>query len=133
MIKASKQAHNFYVILSLLIVTTVGFLFKFYRGWGQGFFNDGAATICYEIMWCVFAYWFIRTRQAVRWIPLWVFIVTCILEFLQLWHPPFLQQIRANLLGRLLLGSVFVWSDFFYYGLGSFCGWLWLKQVDRLK
>jgi hypothetical protein len=47
-----------------------------------------------------------------------VFIVTCILEFLQLWHPPFLEWIRNYFLGRTIIGNSFSKSDFLYYFFG---------------
>jgi hypothetical protein len=131
MMKQSKQAENSYVILSLLVVTAMGFFFKYYTGWGKQWFNNSFSTIFYEILWCLVAFWFFRSDKAVRLIPIWVFLITCVLEFLQLWHPPLLEQIRATLIGRLLLGTTFVWSDFIYYAVGSVCGWLWLKSCKR--
>ncbi|MEQ8963007.1 MAG: DUF2809 domain-containing protein [Coleofasciculus sp. C2-GNP5-27] len=65
--------------------------------------------------------------------PLWtaigVCIVTCLLEVLQLWQPPFLQAIRATLLGRVILGNTFTWSDFPAYFIGSFLGWVWMRSA----
>jgi hypothetical protein len=46
---------------------------------------------------------------------LWVLAITCALEVLQLWHPPFLQAIRSTFAGRALIGTTFVWWDFIYY------------------
>lgn len=119
-------------ILSLLIVTPLGFLSKLYTGPAQNWFNNYAGDILYEIFWCLFFFLLIPHRKAIRQIPIWVFFVTCMLEFLQLWHPPFLQQIRANFLGRTLLGTTFVWWDFPHYAIGCIIGWLWLQQIWRL-
>ncbi|MBE9036881.1 DUF2809 domain-containing protein [aff. Roholtiella sp. LEGE 12411] len=74
-----------------------------------------------------------RSRAAVIQIPLWVFVITCILEFLQLWHPRLLEEIRATLIGKWLLGTTFVWWDFPYYALGCVLGWLWLRQLQRIS
>ncbi len=119
------------IIISLLIVTGMGFFFKFYGGIGRQWFNNSSAAIFYEIFWCLFAYLFVRGRNAVNQIPLWVFVITCILEFLQLWHPPLLKQIRSTLVGRLILGTTFTWWDFPYYAIGCIFGWLWLRQLDK--
>jgi hypothetical protein len=54
--------------------------------------------------------------------------VTGAMELLQLWHPHFLEVMRATPL-RLLLGSVFAWSDFLCYGLGALLGWAWLRVL----
>jgi hypothetical protein len=56
-------------------------------------------------------------------------VITCVLEILQLWHPPILEAMRDTWIGRLLLGSTFSWWDFPHYVLGSILGWLWLKKL----
>ena len=122
-----------FIILSLLIVVPMGFLFKYYTGPAHQWFNDYGAAIFYEIFWCLFAFWFFRSQAAIIQIPIWVFVITCILEFLQLWHPPLLEQIRATLIGKLLLGTTFVWWDFPHYVLGSVLGWLWLRQLQKIS
>jgi Protein of unknown function (DUF2809) len=120
------------IIISVLIVVPMGFLFKYYYGPGHHWFNDYGAAVFYEIFWCLFAFLFFRSRVAVIQIPIWVFAITCILEFLQLWHPPLLEQIRASLIGKLLLGTTFIWWDFPHYVLGSVLGWLWLRQLHKI-
>lgn len=126
----SKKTQDLYIIISLLIVTGIGFLFKYYTGFAHKWFNNYGAAVFYEIFWCLFAFLFFRSPKAIIQIPLWVFIITCILEFLQLWHPPFLEQIRATLVGKLLLGTTFAWWDFPHYAVGCFLGWLWLRQLQ---
>jgi hypothetical protein len=55
---------------------------------------------------------------------------TCAIDFLQLWHPPLLEAVRATLPGRLVLGSTFMWGDFPAYGIGALLGWI---AVSRMK
>lgn len=45
--------------------------------------------------------------------------MSCALEFLQLWHPTFLEVLRTQPLGRLVVGSAFYWSDFAGYAIGG--------------
>lgn len=125
----TAQNKQINIITSLLIVIGMGFFFKFYNGFGRQWLNNYGAAIFYEIFWCLFAFLFIKGRKAVSQIPLWVFVVTCILEFLQLWHPPLLEQMRSTLVGRLLLGSTFSWWDFPHYAIGCILGWLWLWKI----
>jgi Protein of unknown function (DUF2809) len=122
---------NRYLLLSisLVLVTFLGFGFKFYQGFGQEWVNNNGAAIWYEVFWCLFAFWFFPTKKAINAIPIWVFVVTCILEILQIWKTPILQSIRATLIGRLLLGTTFAWWDFPHYVIGSLIGWLWLHQI----
>jgi hypothetical protein len=127
----SKKTQSFYITISLLIVTVMGFLFKYYTGFAHKWFNYYGAAVFYEIFWCLFVFIFFRSSKAIIQIPLWVFIITCILEFLQLWHPPLLEQIRATLIGKLLLGTTFVWWDFPHYVIGCILGWWWLRLLQR--
>ncbi len=43
-------------------------------------------------------------------------------EFSQLWHPPWLDAIRAHRLGHLVLGTTFNWPDFPAYVVGIAIG-----------
>ena len=125
------QKKQLNIIISLLIVTGMGFFFKFYSGFGRQWFNNSVAAIFYEVFWCLFVYLFLKGRRAIIQISVGVFIITCILEFLQLWHPPVLQQIRATFVGRLLIGSTFSWWDFPHYAIGCTLSWLWLRKLAQ--
>ncbi len=127
MLKIATQQRT---ILSLLIVLALGILLKFYKGLGDEWLNNSASSIFYELSWCLLVFLFIPSRQGIVQIPVGVFVVTCVFEFLQLWHPPFLEWIRSYLLGRLLIGATFDWWDFLYYGIGCSSGWLWLRQIS---
>ena len=114
--------------LSLLLIVPLGFLTKLYSGPGAYWFNDSAGGILYEIFWClVFA--FLRPRWRPAWICSGVFFVTSVLEFLQLWHPPLLDGIRATFIGRTLIGTHFVWMDLPYYALGCVLGYAWIRLL----
>lgn len=127
----SPLSHRLWIVLSLMAIIPIGLYSKFYRGWGQDWVNNSSGGIFYEIFWCLLFFFFFPAVQNVKRIPLGVFIATCTLEFLQLWHPPFLENLRSPLLGRLILGTTFAWSDFIYYVLGSLLGWLWLRTLWR--
>ncbi len=114
--------------ISLAVVVSLGYYGKIYRGPAHHWVNDSFASIFYEIMWCVLAF-LVRPRWRPAPIAISVFIATCILEFLQLWHPRILEWARSYFLGRSLLGNFFVWSDFLYYAAGSAIGYLWLSAL----
>jgi Protein of unknown function (DUF2809) len=117
-------------IISLAIVLLIGLLYSHYRHY-IWWLNQEVGGIPYEIFWCLFAFLFIPTRRAVWQIPLWVLVITCLVEFLQLWHPPFLNLVRSFWWGRMLIGTAFTWADFPYYFIGSGLGWLWLRLIAR--
>ena len=126
-----NASQRLYTIFSLLIVVAMGFLFKFYTGVARQWFNNSGAAVFYEIFWCLFVFLLVPGRKAVIQIPLWVFGVTCGLEFLQLWHPPILEQFRSTFLGRMLIGTTFSWWDFPHYLLGCLLGWFLLRQIGK--
>jgi hypothetical protein len=115
-------------IFSLAIIVPIGFCCKLYRGPGAFWVNNSLGGVFYEIFWCLFIFLF-RPGWQPRRIAGIVFAVTCALEFLQLWHPPWLEAARSNFLGATILGTTFDWSDFAYYVIGSSLGWMWMQRL----
>jgi len=118
-----------YAAISLLVVTPLGFLFKFYSGPGQWWFNDYGAGLLYEIFWILFFFFIFPGKKSTRNIPLFVFLITSALEILQLFHPPVLEQIRSSFFGKALIGTTFVWWDFPHYAVGCIIGWLYVRWI----
>jgi hypothetical protein len=116
-------------LLSLLVVTPLGFLSKLYAGPARGWFNNYAAGVLYEVFWCLVLFFFWPRRESAMKIAVGVLATTSALEVLQLWHPGLLEQIRATFLGRALLGTTFAWWDFPHYVLGCALGWLWMLKI----
>ena len=121
-----------YCVYSLLVVTPLGFGFKLYKGPAQWWFNNYAAGLLYEIFWILIVFFIFPKEKLIRKISIWVFIVTCALEIMQLWDPLVLQAIRSTFIGRALIGTTFAWLDFVHYAVGCFLGWLWLRWLVRL-
>jgi hypothetical protein len=121
------------VLLSYLgVITLIGLGAKFYPGPGRRWLNDTFGGTPYEIFWILLIA-IIFPRAKAIYIAIGVLIATCSLEFLQLWQPAWLQTIRGTLLGRLILGNTFSWSDFPYYFIGCALGWLWLQWLERYQ
>jgi hypothetical protein len=120
------------ILLSLVVIIPIGLLTKFYTGPGQTWVNDSLGGLFYEIFWClVFGFIFIKSQPLQ--IAVWVLIITCLLEILQLWHPAFLEFFRDYFIGRTILGNSFNWLDFPYYIVGSVLGFFWLLAIDKLS
>jgi len=111
------------------VVVPLGFWFKLYDGPGAWWFNNYGAGVVYEIFWCLLLFLIWLKKENTTKIAICVFVVTCMLEVLQLWHPVFLQTIRSTFLGAALIGTSFVWWDFPHYALGSLLGWLWMQGI----
>ncbi len=121
------------IILVCLILTVIlGLATKFYEGIFSQWLNNSFSSIFSEAFWILLVI-FIRPQLPPGFVAFWVFLVTSFLEFLQLWKPPFLQAIRATLIGRLLLGNTFVWWDFLYYILGCTLTWIVLRYTMSEK
>ena len=112
------------LVISLLIIVPLGYMIRFH-GATPEWINDSFGSIAYEIFWILLLALLFPKLSPV-WAAIGVCLATCIVEFLQLWHPPFLEAMRATLPGRLVLGNSFTWSDFLSYFIGSFFGWAWM-------
>ena len=128
----SPKTHRLAALVSLLVVTPIGFASKFYSGPGAWWFNNYAGGVMYEIFWCLvgFSLW---PRASTVLIAVRVLGITCSLEFLQLWHPHFLEIVRATFIGRTLIGTSFSWWDFPHYFVGCCAGWFWIKSLGRIR
>ena len=121
---------NSWTLFSLLIIIPVGFYSKFYQGPFNKWINDSLGGVFYEIFWCLLIFLFLSKTNPWKIVTA-VFSITCALEFLQLWHPPFLELIRNNFIGRTIVGTSFVPTDFFYYVAGCFIGWIWIVLLRK--
>lgn len=103
----------YYAVLAIICVP-IGLYSKTLPGWIAA--NLGGAI--YVMFWG-FSVLAIFPQLSPLKVALWAFAATCAVEFLQLWQPPFLQDIRSTRAGRLVLGNTFSWIDFPYYFLGA--------------
>jgi hypothetical protein len=118
-------------LCSIAVAAALGLYAKRgYQGPFAPWVHDSLGGVFYEILWCLVFGLCLPRAKAWR-IAAGVLVATCILEFLQLWHPPFLEWLRSYFIGRSILGSWFDWSDFPYYFAGSALGWLWLRALGH--
>lgn len=127
----NKKA-RFITVALLIIITLIGFYTKFYEGQNQNWVNNSLGGFFYEIFWCLLVLLIIPRANAGN-IALSVFFFICIIEVIQLWHPPFLQIIRSTFIGATIFGTSFAAWDFLYYILGSIVGWLLIKLIQRIS
>ena len=119
-----------YLILALLVIIPAGFYTKFYSGPFELIAHNYLGGFFYEIFWILLFVLFFSRAKAFT-VALTVFAATCGIEFLQLWHPPFLELLRSNFIGRTVLGNSFTWYDFPWYLAGSFAGCLLAKGIKK--
>lgn len=117
--------------LSLVVLTPLGLFSKFYSGPAADWVNNSLVGVWYVIFWCLCGIFFFERGKPWQ-IAVVVLVATCVVEFLQLWHPPWLEWLRSFFMGRVVLGTGFTWSDFPYYFIGAGLGWVWLRQLQKL-
>lgn len=126
----SFSKRNVQTLLSILVIVPVGFASKFYSGPAEDWVRNSLSGAFYVIFWCLLLFFFCHRLKPAT-IALMVLLITCSLEFLQLWRPTPLEYLRKTFIGRAVLGTTFTWSDFPYYGLGAVIGWIWLSMLSR--
>lgn len=115
----------------ILVLIPLGFYTKYYIGPGHKWVFNSLGGLLYVLFWCLLTGLIFPKTKPFKIVAL-VFILTSMIEFLQLWHPPFLQEIRKSFIGKTLLGNSFNANDFIYYLLGSLIGFLILKWINRI-
>lgn len=127
-----KQKHLILAVIVLFILIPIGFYSKLYSGIGHEWINNKSGGVFYEMFWCLVFYILLPKSKPLI-IATWVFILTSILEFVQLLDNTLLEIIRSNFIGQTIIGNSFTWSDFPYYLLGSFLGYLILEKLEKYK
>ena len=115
-------------LILLFALSAAGFwMWRYYRGWAQPWIRFYISGIVYVMILSVGLFAVVPSRRNIRRIPIIVFVLTCGLEFLQLYKPPILQAFRATLVGAALIGTCFVPLQFPFYIAGAICSYLLLK------
>lgn len=119
-----------WTLLAILIIIPLGFYSKAYSGPASHWVNNSLGGILYVIFWSLlFSALFLRVRS---WkIASVVFLATCLLEVLQLWHPPVLETVRSTFLGVTLLGNSFSWLDLLHYLAGFLASWSLIRFLRK--
>jgi hypothetical protein len=120
-------------IVCLAAVVPLGFGLKFYPGPGHAWVNNSLGGTAYVIFWCLLFFVAWPRRSAINPIVIGVLVATAALEALQLVNHPILAGIRGTFIGRTIIGTTFVWSDYIYYVLGAVLGRLLLAALCRLE
>jgi hypothetical protein len=77
---------------------------------------------------CGFAW----SRAKTSTVALFALVIAFAVEFSQLYHAPWIDQIRAIRLGALILGNTFSWADLVAYAVGIFIGAI-LESILRKR
>ena len=118
-------------VTAFLVVFGLGVVTMFFRSsTGLGWIGNNLGGTFYVLA-GIFLVLSLRPAASPVIVSVAVFIATCGIEFLQLWHPPWLEAIRATTPGRLILGTTYNTPDFAYYTLGLVAGILVARSVVK--
>lgn len=114
----SQMSSRGRAVLVAAVLIPIGVGTKLYAGPGATWVVGSLGGSVYVMFWSFLA---LAIRPA--WSPVRVAAVvlsgTVAIEFLQRWHPPFLEALRSTFLGKAVLGSVFSWMDLPFYAVGA--------------
>lgn len=116
----------------ILLFFLLGIGSKFYSGPMENWVHFNLGGVFYVTFWILVIALISPKRLNPLRITITVMVITCLLEILQLWHPPFLEVIRSTFIGQALIGQTFSFVDFFYYCVGALLGW-WLLTVGSAR
>mgnify|MGYP006299700179 FL=1 len=116
------------ILFALIFIVPLGLYSKLYHGYAHTWVNNRLGGVFYEIFWCLCLAFFYSKWKPWK-IGLIILSITVALEFLQLWHPPFLELLRGNFIGVTVLGNSFSWYDIPYYFIGSYLGIVLLQFI----
>ena len=92
--------------------------------------NEWMKLYAGDVLWAAMIYWgfkFLFAQEPKR-TAFYALIFCFLIEFSQLYHAPWIDQIRNNRLGGLVLGFGFLWSDLVCYLVGVFLS-MWSEWI----
>lgn len=114
------------IALSLVSTLALGLATQVVDGALASWVARDASAAVYASAWC-FGLALLRPGARPRTLAALAFAVCLGIEASQLWHPHWLEVARATHLGRLALGSTFMWTDLAYSAVGAGIAGLWLR------
>jgi len=113
----TDKRNRFYYLLFIVITILSGLASRHYQGvlptWVESYLGD--------VLWALMVFLmagFIFITKSTRWVALVALIFSYCIEISQLYHAPWIDAVRANRLGGLVLGFGFLWSDLVCYAVG---------------
>lgn len=116
--KAKNLSQVFNYLILIIVASVLGILSRTYGS----ILPDLVARYAGDTMWAFALYYVIALFSLKRTFSF-RFILTLILsaldEFSQLYHAPWIDEIRHTTIGALVLGNTFIWTDLLCYLAGA--------------
>jgi len=88
---------------------------------------EGIPLFIGDILWGLMVYFitrFLFIDKSIRWVSIVSLLFCYAIEFSQLYHAPWINSIRHTVIGGLVLGETFAWTDMLCYAIGVNVGGL---------
>lgn len=89
-----------------------------------------------DTLWALMVFWalgFIFKSESTVVIAAGALTLSFVVELTQLYHSPYIDSVRSTLIGGLLLGYTFIWSDLVCYTAGVLIGILFEKLFYTIQ
>ncbi len=111
-----------YFLITLLVII-IGITVRLKQEWFPDFVNLWLGDLLYAVM-MFFAISFLFPNKKALHRAFAAAIVCYAVEFFQMYHAPWIEAVRSTLLGKLILGRGFLWSDVLAYSAGVVMAYL---------
>lgn len=87
-----------------------------------------------DVIWATCLFFFFRIFMIKK--PLWLvaaytYLFCVLIEVSELYHAPWIDDIRRTFLGKMILGFGFLWSDIICYAIGVLIGFVIATFLER--
>ncbi len=120
-------------LLLMLGIALVLVLYDLYRELLPNFLEYWAGGALYVLFWIFLIFSILPWNISPIAVCILTTLATCTIEFSQLWHPDWLEGIRAYKIGYSILGTTFSWTDFPPYFLGGVLGYFLYRSAFSRK
>ncbi len=97
--------------------------------------NEWMKLYAGDVLWAAMIYWGFKFSfaQEPKRTAFYALIFCFLIEFSQLYHEPWIDEIRDTRLGGLVLGFGFLWSDLICYSVGVILSYFIAKSVSQMS
>lgn len=124
-----KRNRIVYLVISIIVIL-LGLIYKKYSSNLPEFLNGNLGDVLYAIL-IFFGFGFIFTKLKTYNVAMIALIFCFCVEFSQMYHAQWINNIRANKFGGLILGYGFSAGDLVCYVIGVFAGAAIEKAIHK--
>ena len=124
-----NRVHYLLFIISTILI---GLAARQFSGYLPDMINLGLG----DTLWALMMYWiigFVFPKHSVLKIAVVSLSICFLVELSQLYQADWINTIRSNRIGKLILGQGFLWSDFLAYSVGVELGVIVEKYILKHK